>query len=70
MANFRRKRPKKITVSDCGYKNCRYDAYSIDTVNGVDRYLPSQWRKVPYEGKNPWRHKKDIISAYYNSQGL
>lgn len=65
MANYKRKRPKKYTLNDCGVKHCRYDHNRDYSLNGRDRYVMNQWKQVPYDGKNPWRHKGNDIEISY-----
>ena len=54
MANFKRKRTKHITESQCGHKHCKYDLVHTPTENGRNRYLPMYWKKLG--GQRPWRY--------------
>ena len=54
MANYKRKRVKRMSLRYCGYRSCKQDQGHEITTNGRERYLPTYWKK--FDGSRPWRY--------------
>lgn len=63
MANYKRKRPHRQVLRDCN-KGCKYDGSRYGPINGRERYLPNDWKKLG--GRKAWRYG-DVGTIYYHS---